>query len=119
MIIINIQEFKTFAKEPLSEHKTIMNLMKIIYESDISDFFPINMWKNGNPILCVYNKPLGYDHYSSGNGGIKLYYRDVVVDIEKNVKIKHKTKEDLAFYISNGSQIYLPQFYKRQGRNKA
>ena len=46
---MNKEQFRLSTKESITDPKTIVNLMKILYEADIIGFFPLYIWKKGNP----------------------------------------------------------------------
>lgn len=111
---MNKDEFKEFAKGSVTDAKTIMKLMKALYEADITEFFPENIWENGNPVMKVYNDWLNKENFYSPTGNNRLYYSDIVKELgRRNSVMNQKLKEDIAFYVSNSCQIYMPNNYNK------
>ena len=108
---MNKDEFKNLADGHITDHKTIVTLMKLIYESDIENFFPRVAWTKGNPVIEVYSKWLYNEDFNTR----KLIYSDVVNDMS-DIVMPYGKREDIGFYIANSCQIFLPDNYKRTDR---
>lgn len=110
---MNKEQFKAYTKNPVSDPRTIARLMKLIYESDIVDFFPKNMWPLGNPFFEVYNEYMNRKDCYSETGKERISYGKIVNDLKNRLENYGEIRQDLIHYLSYGSYMYSPPNYIR------
>ncbi len=110
---MNKEQFKAYTKNSVTDPRTIVRLMKLIYESDISDFFHKNMWASGNPFFEVYNDYLNRKDYYSETSEQRIAYKKIIKDLNNFKEYYREIREDLIHYLSYGSYMYSPPNYIR------
>ena len=109
---MNKNEFRSFAEgTSLSDPKSIANLMKTIYESDIADSFPENMWAEENPFFESYNAFLNQKDYYSETSENRLNYKDIVNDLETGKEMPATMEQDIVYFLSCGGMFHSPEIY--------
>lgn len=110
---MNKEQFKACTKNSATDPRTIVRLMKLIYESDISDFFHKNMWASGNPFFEVYNDYLNRKDCYSETSEERIAYKKIIKDLNDFEGYYREIREDLIHYLSYGSYMYSSPNYIR------
>lgn len=108
---MNKNEFKSYAESPVSDPESIVNIMRIIYESDIADSFPKHIWISDNPFFDMYNKCLNRKDYYSETGENRLRYNEIIEDLTSGSAITSVIETSAIYYLSCGAGMYIPYLY--------